>query len=150
MRTGDRIDDFALPDQHGVEHELSELLTDGPIVLFFYPAAMTTGCTAETCHFRDLSAEFAAVGARPVGVSADPVSKQRTFADTHSLPFPLLSDFEGAVARQFGVKRRFGPLPVKRHTFVIGTDRTVLGVVRSEFRMAAHADTALEILRKRS
>lgn len=148
MRTGDVVEDFALPDQSGAERKLSELLSDGPVVLFFYPAAMTTGCTAESCHFRDLSAEFAELGAQPVGISTDTVDKQRTFADTHSFGFPLLSDSGGTVARQFGVKRRFGPLPVKRHTFVIDTNRTLLEIIRSELLMATHADTALEVLRR--
>jgi peroxiredoxin Q/BCP len=150
MREGNAVADFVLPDQHGTERTLSDLLADGPVVLFFYPAAMTTGCTAESCHFRDLSAEFAALGAQPVGISADSVAKQGKFAEAHGFSFPLLSDFEGVVARQFGVKRRFGPLPVKRHTFVIDQQRRVLAVIRNEFRMALHADTALEVLRQRS
>ncbi|GAA4863946.1 peroxiredoxin [Saccharopolyspora rosea] len=149
MRPGDVVADFVLPDQHGTERALSELLDAGPVVLFFYPAAMTTGCTAETCHFRDLSAEFAELGAQPVGISADPVGKQYRFAEANSVPFPLLSDFDGVVARRFGVKRRFGPIPVKRHTFVVDTDSSVLTVVRDEFRMTAHADTALRVLRDR-
>lgn len=150
MRIGATIDDFALPDQHGAERKLSELLADGPVVLFFYPAAMTSGCTAESCHFRDLSTEFAELGAQPVGISTDPVDKQAEFARTNSFQYPLLSDADGAVARIFGVKRRFGPLPVKRHTFVIGQDRTLLETVRSEFNMGTHADTALKFLRERS
>ncbi|MGP4017413.1 peroxiredoxin [Saccharopolyspora sp. 5N708] len=150
MREGDTVADFVLPDQHGTERKLSELLSGGPVVLFFYPAAMTSGCTAEACHFRDLAAEFAEVGAQPVGISADPVAKQRKFADAHDFSFPLLSDFEGMVARQFGVKRRFGPIPVKRHTFVIDQQRRLLAVIRNEFRMAAHADTALDALRQTS
>lgn len=149
MRPGDTVDDFALPDQHGTERKLSELLGNGTVVLFFYPAAMTSGCTAESCHFRDLSAEFAELGAHPVGISTDTVAKQASFAQANSFDYPLLSDREGVVARQFGVKRRFGPLPVKRHTFVIAADRTVLEVVRSEFNMASHADTALTFLREK-
>ena len=148
MRPGDVVDDFELPDQDGTQRTLTELLADGPVVLFFYPAAMTAGCTAESCHFRDLGAEFAELGAHRVGISADSVDKQAKFASTHSFDYPLLSDTGGAVAAQFGVKRRFGPLPVKRHTFVIGQDRRVLDVIRSEFRMAAHADRALEALRQ--
>ncbi|MBF6507520.1 peroxiredoxin [Nocardia farcinica] len=150
MREGDVVGDFALPDQDGGERKLSELVASGPVVLFFYPAAMTTGCTAEACHFRDLAAEFAEVGAQPVGISADQVGKQRQFADAHGFGFPLLSDVDGVVARQFGVKRRFGPIPVKRHTFVIDEQRRVLGVIRSEFRMGVHADKALELLKQRS
>ena len=68
-------------------------------MLYFYPAAMTPGCTAESCHFRDLSAEFAALGAQRVGISADAVDKQKQFSDKYSFDFPLLSDPDGQVAR---------------------------------------------------
>ncbi|MEV6182725.1 peroxiredoxin [Streptomyces sp. NPDC052016] len=146
-RTGDVVEDFALPDETGTTRRLTELLSDGPVVLFFYPAALTAGCTAEACHFRDLAAEFAAVGARPVGISGDPVDRQREFAGRHTLGMPLLSDPDGAVRERFGVKRGFSLAPTKRVTFVIGQDRTVLEVVRSELRMNTHADRALEVLR---
>ncbi|MGC9377795.1 peroxiredoxin [Streptomyces sp. MH13] len=144
---GDTVEDFVLPDETGAPRRLSELLAEGPVVLFFYPAALTPGCTAEACHFRDLAAEFAAAGARPVGVSGDPVERQQEFAGRHTLGMPLLSDSDGAVRELFGVKRGFGPLPTRRVTFVIGQDRTLLEVVRSELRMNTHADRALSALR---
>ncbi|MFF1449917.1 peroxiredoxin [Streptomyces sp. NPDC058274] len=147
MEVGDKVEDFALPDETGTPRQLSELLADGPVVLFFYPAAMTAGCTAEACHFRDLAAEFAAAGARPVGVSGDSVDKQQEFAGRHTLGFPLLSDADGTVRERFGVKRGFSLAPTKRVTFVIAQDRTILEVVRSELRMSAHADRALTALR---
>lgn len=147
MKPGDPVPDFELPDQNGVPQRLSSLLLAGPVVLFFYPAAMTSGCTKESCHFRDLAAEFAAVGAQRVGISTDPVSKQKQFSDLHSFDYPLLSDESGEVARVFGVKRRFGPLPVKRSTFVIGTDSRLLDVITSELQMDVHADRALATLR---
>lgn len=151
MNRGDRVAEFELPDQTGTTRSLTELLADGPVVLFFYPAAMTPGCTKEACHFRDLAAEFSAVGASRVGISTDPVDKQATFADQQEFDYPLLSDADGVVATQFGVKRgllgKF--LPVKRTTFVIDTDRTVLDVIASEISMDSHADKALEVLRKR-
>ncbi|ORB86945.1 peroxiredoxin [Mycobacterium kansasii] len=152
MKTGDTVADFELPDQTGSPRKLSTLLSDGPVVLFFYPAAMTPGCTKEACHFRDLAAEFAAVGAARVGISADPVHKQAKFADMQHFDYPLLSDTDGAVATQFGVKRGLlgKLLPVKRTTFVIDTDRTVLDVISSEFSMDTHADKALATLRARS
>jgi peroxiredoxin Q/BCP len=152
MKTGDTVADFELPDQTGTPRTLSALLADGPVVLFFYPAAMTPGCTKEACHFRDLASEFTAVGANRVGISADPVEKQAKFADLRKFDYPLLSDTEGTVATQFGVKRGLlGKLmPVKRTTFVIDTDRTVLDVISSEFSMDTHADKALETLRARS
>ncbi|GAB2980045.1 peroxiredoxin [Streptomyces pseudoechinosporeus] len=144
---GDTVEDFALPDETGTPRKLSELLAEGPVVLFFYPAALTPGCTAEACHFRDLAAEFAAAGARPVGISGDPVDRQQEFAGKHTLGFPLLSDPDGAIRERFGVKRGFTMAPTKRVTFVISKDRKVLEVVRSEFRMSAHADRALAALR---
>lgn len=145
--TGDQVENFSLPDETGTVRSLTDLLADGPVVLFFYPAALTTGCTAEACHFRDLAAEFAAVGARPVGISGDSVDRQQEFAGRHSLGMPLLSDADGEVRERFGVKRGFSVAPTKRVTFVIGQDRTVLEVVRSELRMNTHADRALEALR---
>ncbi|MGW3122513.1 peroxiredoxin [Streptomyces sp. NPDC001107] len=149
VNVGDKIDDFELPDETGTTRTLSELLADGPIVLFFYPAALTAGCTAEACHFRDLAAEFAAVGARPVGISGDSVEKQQEFTGRHNLGMPLLSDTDGTIRERFGVKRGFTLAPTKRVTFVIAEDRTVLEIVRSELRMNTHADRALAALRDR-
>lgn len=149
MRAGELAPDFELPDQTGAVRRLEEFLAGGPVVLFFYPAAMTPGCTAESCHFRDLAAEFAAADANRVGISPDPVDKQKQFSDKHSFDFPLLSDPDGAVATQFGVRRSFGPLLTKRHTFVIDTDRRVLEVIKSELRMSVHADKALAALHAR-
>jgi peroxiredoxin Q/BCP len=149
MKPGDVVPDFELLDETGTPRTLSGLLENGPVVLFFYPAALSAGCTAEACHFRDLTAEFRAVGAQPVGISHDTVEKQARFATRHSLGYPLLSDPEGKVREQFGVKRDLGFNRTKRVTFVIDTDRRVLEVIRSELRMNVHADKALEVLRAR-
>ena len=147
MHKGDTVPDFELPDQTGTPRKLSDLLANGPVVLFFYPAAMTYGCTKESCHFRDLDAEFAAVGAQPVGISADPVEKQKQFDEKESLGLPLLSDADRTVAAELGVKRGFRPN--KRTTFVIDTDRTLLDVIHSEISMGSHADKALAVLKAR-
>ncbi|MGW6734964.1 peroxiredoxin [Streptomyces sp. NPDC055013] len=148
LKVGDKVEDFTLPDETGTTRSLTELLTEGPVVLFFYPAALTPGCTAEACHFRDLAAEFAAAGARPVGISGDAVERQQEFADRHTLGMTLLSDADGKIRDRFGVTRGFSLAPTKRVTFVIDKNRTVLEVVRSELRMNTHADRALAALRK--
>ena len=149
MHKGDTVPDFELPDQTGTPRKLSDFLANGPVVLFFYPAAMTYGCTKESCHFRDLSAEFAAVGAQRVGISADSVDKQKQFDEKESLGFPLLSDPDRVVAAQLGAKRSASFLPNKRVTFVIDTDRTLLDVIHSEVSMGSHADKALALLKAR-
>ncbi len=84
-----------------------------------------------------------------MGISADQVDRQNEFDTENNLGFPLLSDTDQSVARQFGVKR-FGPLPTKRATFVIDTDRRVLAAISSETSMTAHADEALQTLRSRA
>lgn len=150
MRAGDRAPDFTLPDENGVEHHLGDLARSGPVVLFFYPAAMTLGCTRESCHFRDLNGEFVSLGARLVGISRDHVAKQKRFSEAHSFPFPLLSDADGTVSAQFGVRRRIGALGNRRKTFVIDRDLRVLKVIHSELAFQIHADKALEVLRTRT
>ncbi len=82
-----------------------------------------------------------------MGVSADQVDRQRQFDEANDLGFPLLSDPDKAVAALFGVKR-LGFLPSRRATFVIGSDRTIKAVITSETSMNAHADQALEALRR--
>jgi len=150
VQVGDVVDEFELPDQTGEPRTLSGLLADGPIVLFFYPAAMTYGCTKESCHFRDLGAEFKAVGATRVGISRDSVEKQAKFADKHNFDYPLLADTEKKVANALGVASGFKLGPVKRSTFVIGQDRRILAVISSELNFNKHADQALAVLKSRS
>src|SRR4051794_22355911 len=150
MNVGDQVEDFELLDETGTKRSLKELVANGPVVLFFYPAAMTYGCTKESCHFRDLKAEFEAVGAQRVGISADKVDKQKQFSDKHDFDYPLLSDPDRKVAAMFGVARKISLLAVKRTTFVIDTDRKVIAVIHSEISMDKHADQALEVLRART
>ncbi|KAA0024003.1 peroxiredoxin [Antrihabitans cavernicola] len=178
MRDGQRAPDFRLRDHTGHMRTLYEFLSDGPVVLFFYPIASSPICTAQACHFRDLGNEFAAVGAQRIGISTDNVDRQAHFAKQRSFDFPLLSDDGGRVAEQFGVKRgvlsklsrSFGDdgrtrhgqhvrhrerrsgrfigkfLPVRRTTFVIDRDGTVLKVVSNELRANTHANQALWFL----
>ncbi len=146
MQKNDVAFDFTLPDQDGNDRTLSTMVKDGPVVLFFYPAALSPGCTKESCHFRDLTAEFRALGAQPVGISMDPEDRQAQFAKKNSLDFPLLADVDGDVARHYGVKRALNLLKVKRATFIIDPDMRIRDVISSEVSMNSHADRALEAL----
>jgi peroxiredoxin Q/BCP len=84
-----------------------------------------------------------------VGISADPVDRQKEFDEKNNLGFPLLSDPSRQIAAHFGAKR-FGPVPNKRATYVIDTDRTLLAAITSETNMHTHADKALEALADRA
>jgi len=149
MKVGDVVDDFQAPDQQGTQRRLSELLAQGPLVLYFYPKAFTPGCTREACHFRDVAGELREAGGHAVGISADAVDRQAAFDSRYGLGFPLLSDTDRHLARMFGVKRP-GPLFNKRATFVIDTDRRILAAIQSELNMNVHADKAIEALRARA
>lgn len=146
LKTGDRAPDFDLPTQSGEQRRLDSMLADGPVVLFFYPAASTSGCTREACHFRDLKAEFESAGAARVGISVDDVAAQKGFADSEQLDYPLLSDSDGEVATAYGVRRKYLS-PVKRTTFVIDQEKTIREVVTSELNFTVHADKALAAVR---
>ncbi len=84
-----------------------------------------------------------------MGISADPVDLQQEFKLENALDYPLLSDRNGSIHKQFGT-HRFGPLPGKRATFVIGADSVLIDVIKSETSANAHADGALEALRNRN
>ena len=143
---GEIVPDFEAQTQTGETVRLSDYLKRGPVVLFFYPKAMTPGCTKESCHFRDLQAEFDAAGATRLGISADKPTLQAKFASKYDLDFPLLSDSDGSIARAFGASRR-GPLFNRRITYVIAADGKLLDIIKSELNMQIHADKALEILK---
>jgi thioredoxin-dependent peroxiredoxin len=147
LAIGDRAPEFSLLDQNGHAVTRDALLARGPLVLYFYPKDETPGCTREACAFRDAFADFTDAGASVAGVSADDPATHKRFAERHRLPFTLLSDPKGQLAKQFGVKKTLGILP-GRVTFVI--DR--LGVVRyafsSQIAPERHVAEAIRILKK--
>jgi thioredoxin-dependent peroxiredoxin len=132
---GEPAPDFALPDQTGKMVRLSDYVGKSVVVLYFYPKDETPGCTAEACSFRDSYEDFTRAGAEVIGVSADSVGSHQRFASHHQLPFTLLSDTGGAVAKLYDVQRTLGLWP-GRVTFVI--DRQ--GVIRHSFSSATQID----------
>lgn len=142
----DTVPDLTVTLDDGRRIRLSELADGSHLVVFFYPKAFTSGCTAQACHFRDLGAEFAEAGAARVGVSRDDVETQSRFSGQHGFDFPLIADPDGSVARAFGAKRP-GPMPSKRQTLVLDPELRVVHRVSSELNMELHADEALAYLR---
>jgi thioredoxin-dependent peroxiredoxin len=137
--------DLALPDQDGNEIRLSDLRGRW-VVVYFYPADDTPGCTAESCSFRDSHEDFVDAGAVVVGISGDSVESHRAFAAKHRLPFTLLADTEGEARRSFGVSKSFGLLP-GRETYVIDPEGIVRKVFSSQFRPTRHIAEALATIR---
>jgi thioredoxin-dependent peroxiredoxin len=146
LSPGSRAPDFALPNQDGVLVRLSDLLAQGPLVLYFYPKDETLGCTLEACRFRDQHAQFAGVSATVVGISDDSSEQHRAFREHHGLPFVLLSDRGGEVRKRYGVKKTLGLVP-GRATFVIDSAGFVRHVFVSQLRALQHVDEALRAVR---
>jgi peroxiredoxin Q/BCP len=116
------------------------------LVLYFYPASFTYGCTRETVRFRDAAAEIQSLGGEIAGVSPDPIEVQCRFADHYQAKFPILADPEGAIARAFGVK--FALLPrVKRVTFVIDPESLIAARFHHELQFEKHVDDAIVFLK---
>lgn len=124
-RPGDRAPEFELEDQTGQLHSLEDY-RDQWVVLYFYPKDETPGCTTEACEFRDNIFAFRDLNAQVLGVSVDSVESHRSFAENHSLPFPLLADINGTTADAYGVKTRMlGMTVARRQTFLIAPDGSI-------------------------
>jgi peroxiredoxin Q/BCP len=140
--------DFELPDQDGRPVRLSELKGSW-LVVYFYPADDTPGCTAESCSFRDSHEDFTDAGARVLGISADSPESHKAFAAKHRLPFTLLADEGGEVRKAWGVGKTVGILP-GRVTYVIDPHGVVRHRFSSQFKPKKHIDEALGAIRSGS
>lgn len=122
---GGRAPEFELEDQTGRLHSLEDY-RDQWVVLYFYPKNETPGCTTEACEFRDNIFAFRDLNAQILGVSIDSVESHKSFAENHSLPFPLLADVDGTTADAYGVKTRMlGMTVARRQTFLIAPDGSI-------------------------
>ena len=130
---------FTLSDQTGTPVSLQGLLENGPLVLYFYPADFTPGCTKEACTIRDLHGDLVAAGLQVAGISPQGAESHQRFADKHRLPFLLLSDAEKEVISDYGVN---GPLGfgVRRATFLIDQDGIIRDTVLADLRIGQHED----------
>ena len=137
LTPGERAPDFTLPDQDGQPVTLSQLLAEGPLVLYFYPADFTPGCTKEACTIRDMHDEIASAGMRVVGIAPQDAASHARFREKHALPFTLLSDPDKRAIRAYGVDGPLG-VGVRRATFLIGADGKILDAVRADLRIGRH------------
>ena len=137
LKPGARAPDFTLTDEDGHPQSLAGLVDAGPLILYFYPADFTPGCTREACGLRDLHSRIVASGLNVVGISPQSPESHRRFRKAHDLPFTLLSDEDKAVIRAYGVD---GPLGfgVRRATFLIDPGRRISDAVRADFMIGRH------------
>jgi len=145
LQEGDTAPDFELPSQTGSTVSLSDNRGRW-VVVYFYPADDTPGCTAEACSFRDSYEDFTDAGAVVIGISGDSVESHVKFADKHQLPFTLLSDVDGTLRKKWGVGKSLGLLP-GRVTYVIDPDGVVRKRFSSQLRAKQHHQEALATIR---
>jgi peroxiredoxin Q/BCP len=139
LKPGDEAPDFQLPDQDGKEQRLTRLLGGKPLILYFYPADFTPGCTKEACDLRDLHTRILASGLRVVGVSPQPPESHRRFREKHALPFILLSDEDKTAIKAYGVDGPLG-IGVRRATFLIDAKRRIADAVLADLRIGRHQE----------
>ena len=148
LKNGTPAPQFDLEDQDGKRHTLKSLLAKGPLILYFYPADFTPGCTKEACSFRDRFTQLQKMGVVILGISKDNQKSHKKFAEKYHLNFPLLSDESRETIKAFGAwgeKKFMGKTfeGVLRKTFLIGPD----GLVKKIYKKVNPINHAGEIIR---
>lgn len=139
LDVGSRAPEFLLPNDEGSETSLSDLLSDGPLILYFYPADFTPGCTKEACSIRDIHNDIQSVGLQVAGISPQDEDSHQRFRAEHELPFILLSDPEKVAIKMYDVDGPFG-VGVRRATFLINQDRKIQDAVLADVFIGRHKE----------
>jgi peroxiredoxin Q/BCP len=137
LSPGTKAPEFVLADQEGRDVSLSDLLRDGPLILYFYPADFTSICTREACEIQTRFTDLQSVGLGVAGVSPQGVESHERFRSKHRLPFRLLADPGKVVIRMYDVDGPFG-FGVRRATYLIEQDRNIRDSLTADFRLAKH------------
>lgn len=139
LKVGERAPEFTLPDERGIEISLSAVLHTGPLLLYFYPADFTPGCTREACGIAEYHPRLQQEGIRVLGISPQFPESHRRFRERYQLPFPLLTDHAKTVIRMYDVDGPLG-IGVRRATYLIDPGRVIRGAVLADFRIQRHLD----------
>ena len=139
LKAGQKAPGFELENDKGEQISLGELLKNGPLILYFYPADFTPGCTAEACSIRDIHSDIQSVGLQVAGVSPQDADSHARFRDKHDLPFELLCDPDKVAAKLYDIDGPFG-VGVRRTTFLIGQDGTIHDAVQADLRIGRHEE----------
>lgn len=150
-KIGNMAPTFSLKDQSGNTVALKDFRGKKNVVVYFYPKALTPGCTTQACAIRDYKSEFAKEKTVVLGLSPDPVKKLSSFTDKHELNFTLLSDEDHKVADKYGVwglKKFMGReyMGINRMSFIIGKDGRLKHIME-KVKTKTHHDDVLEIIK---
>lgn len=139
LKVGDVAPEFILPDESGDEVSLIELLQDSAVILYFYPADFTPGCTKEACSIRDLHDDIVSVGLRVIGISPQDGESHRRFKDEHKLPFTLVCDPDKVAIKMYDAD---GPLGfgVRRITYLVSQGQKIQDAVQANVQIGRHKE----------
>ena len=139
LTVGNRAPEFVLQDNSGNDVSLSDLLANGPLILYFYPADFTPGCTKEACSIRDIHTDIQSVGLKVAGISPQDAETHERFREQHQLPFLLLCDPEKVAIKMYDVDGPLG-IGVRRVTYLISQDRMIQDVLKADLRIGKHTE----------
>lgn len=139
LKPGDMAPEFILPNENGDDVSLTELLQPGPIILYFYPADFTPGCTREACTFRDIHDDILRVGLRVVGVSPQDAESHTRFRDEHKLPFTLICDQDKIAIQMYDVDGPLG-IGVRRVTYLITQGQKIQDALQADVMINKHRE----------
>jgi peroxiredoxin Q/BCP len=139
LKAGERAPEFTLPDQSGTDRSLTQLLSDGAIVLYFYPADFTPGCTRQACGLRDLHTDIQRAGLQVVGISPQSPESHVKFREKHNLPFDLLSDENKTVISMYDLNGPLG-IGVRRASYLVDASRRIRDALLADVRIGRHME----------
>jgi len=137
LKPGELAPEFILPDENGDQVALTKLLQDGPLILYFYPADFTPGCTREACAIRDIHQDIQKVGLQVVGISPQDEESHARFRDEHNLPFTLVCDPDKFAIKMYDVDGPFG-VGVRRVTYLISQSQRIQEVLVADVMINKH------------
>ncbi|KAN0038924.1 hypothetical protein ACTA71_001116 [Dictyostelium dimigraforme] len=143
LNVGDNAPEFSCPDKDGNIVSLKDFINKKPIVLYFYGKDGTPVCTKEACEFRDRYEKFVDAGVDVIGISCDDSESHSKFTKKYQLPFTLLSDKDGKIAKSYGVK---GLLLPGRTTFIIDTNGKILMTYSALLSATSHIEESLKVI----
>ncbi len=139
LKPGSKAPEFILPNENCEEVSLTDILETGPIVLYFYPADFTPGCTKEACAIRDMHDDILSVGLRVVGVSPQDAASHIKFKEKYELPFTLLSDTDKVTIKMYDVDGPFG-VGVRRATYLITQGAKIQSALQADVLVSRHVE----------
>lgn len=137
LKPGSLAPEFILSDENGDEVALTKLLQDGPIILYFYPADFTPGCTKEACAIRDIHDDILSAGLRVYGISPQDEESHARFKEEHKLPFSLICDPEKVAVKMYDVDGPFG-VGVRRVTYLVSQGQKIQDAVTADININKH------------